>query len=198
TTWPKHGGAVTSALLAISIFGALTANLLSGPRVFFAMARDGVFFSTFRRIDPRFGTPAIAVVGLSLWSLVLIGVAAAAPAAEAWLVSQGLYSAPFLSPDASLFEVLIAYCVFGGSIFYLTAVLAVFVLRIRKPDAARPYRTFGYPVVPAVFVIAYVFLLGAMFLANPLESSVGLIFIALGVPVYFVFRSRSRPPSQTD
>jgi len=85
-----------------------------------------------------------------------------------------------------LYDVLSDYCIFGAALFYLAAVLAVFVLRRQRPDAARPYRAWGYPVLPAVFVVAYVLVLASMFWAAPVECATGLLLIALGMIVYGV------------
>ena len=89
-----------------------------------------------------------------------------------------------------LSDVLTNYCIFGGSIFYFSAVLAVFVLRSRRPDAARPYRTWGYPVVPAVFLLFYLFFLVNLFWSRPHGVGRGLGFIAAGLVVYALFRGR--------
>jgi len=198
--WPSVGNTLVAGMLLISVGGALNSNVLMGPRVLFAMARDGVFLRPFGQVHPRYGTPAVAIIGLCVWSMILIGLATCAPALEAWLIQVGLLPGPFLPPDKPLFDVLTDYCIFGGSVFYLTSTMAVFVLRWRYPDAPRPYRTFAYPVVPAIFVIAYVFLLALLFLSNMAECLGGLAFIALGLPVYWLFaqeqdqrRSANRP-----
>ena len=83
--------------------------------------------------------------------------------------------------DDPLFQRLMNYCIFGGSIFYLSAVLAVFVLRTARPDAVRPYRTWGYPVLPAVFVTFYLVFIVNLFFSRPRRSSVGLLFILAGL-----------------
>ncbi len=171
---PNFGGKLTMAMLAVSIFGALNSNILTGPRVLFAAARDHRFLSPLRGIDPRFGTPALAIAALSAWaaSLVFIG---------------DFYA----DADKRLYDVLSDYCIFGAALFYLAAVLSVFVLRRARPDVPRPYRAWGYPALPAVFVVAYVFVLGSMFAAAPLECSTGLLLIAAGMIVYGVARRLS-------
>lgn len=161
------GGHLTLAILVVSTFGALNSNILVGPRVLFAVARDQRFLAPLSRIDPRTGTPALAIGVLSGWAILLIVLAT-------WIGGT----------DKPLFDVLTDYAIFGGSIFYFLAVLSVFVLRRREPDAPRPYRTWGYPWVPLVFTIFYVFLLGSMFVANPRESVAGLGLIAAGLAAY--------------
>src|SRR4029077_3228683 len=104
---PNFGGKLTLAMLAISVFGALNANILTGPRVIFAAARDHRFLGPLRRIDPRFGTPALAIAALSGWAVLLV-------------VAGDLYHAP----GKRLYDVLSDYCIFGAALFYLAAVLA--------------------------------------------------------------------------
>ncbi len=166
---PNIGTKLTLSMLLVSVFGALNSGVLTGPRVLFAAARDHRFLGPLRRIDPRFGTPALAIAALSVWSIILILAADLHPNA-----------------DKPLYDVLTDYCIFGGSLFYLAAVLAVFVLRRTRPDAKRPYRAWGYPILPGIFVVGYVFLLGSMFWAQTVESTVGLSFIGLGMLVYTI------------
>lgn len=171
---PNFGGKLTMAMLAVSIFGALNANILTGPRVLFAAARDHEFLGPMRRVDPRFGTPAIAIAALSAWATLLI-------------VLGDFYP----DPDKRLYDVLSDYCIFGAALFYLAAVVAVFVLRRSRPAAPRPYRAWGYPLLPAVFVGAYILVLSSMFWAAPVECSIGLLLIAVGMAVFAVARRLS-------
>jgi APA family basic amino acid/polyamine antiporter len=159
------------AMLIVSVFGALNQNILTGPRVLLAAGRDYGSLAALRRIDPRTGTPAVAIAGLSAWAAVLV------------LFGDAGIGSEMIAGNRRLFDVLTDYCIFGGSIFYLLAVLAVFVLRIRRPEAARPFRTPIYPFVPAVFVMFYVGLLVSMAVANPRESAAGLAFVSVGVAV---------------
>jgi basic amino acid/polyamine antiporter, APA family len=155
------------SLMLISIFGALNANVLVGPRVLYAVARDHAPLAPLRHIDPRTGTPAIAIASLSAWSCVLVLAGDLSP-----------------DPDHTLFELLTSYTVFGGSLFYFAAVASVFLFRIRDPDRARPYRTWGYPVVPLVFIAFYVFLLASMLWATPKVCLIGLGLISTGLVPY--------------
>ncbi len=156
-------------MLMISMAGALNGNILVGPRVLFAVARDYPFLRCFDRLNHRTGVPVRATAAMALWAVILI-----------------LLGDVTREEGVPLSEVLINYCIFGGSIFYFSAVLAVFVLRRRQPDRPRPYRTWGYPLVPAVFLLFYLFFLVNMFLGRPFESSAGLGFIALGLVLYAV------------
>jgi basic amino acid/polyamine antiporter, APA family len=92
----------------------------------------------------------------------------------------------------SIFSLLTNFVIFSASIFYMLGVLAVIVLRYRQPDVKRPYKTWGYPMVPLLFLLAYVWFMMQIYRSNPLESRTGLAFIALGVPVFFTYRYSSR------
>ena len=174
---PGFGGKLTLSMLAISVFGALNANILAGPRVIFAAAHDHQFLGALRHISPRFGTPALAIAALAAWSVGLV-------------LAGNLYP----DPDKRLYDVLSDYCIFGAALFYLAAVFAVFVLRRKQPTTERPYRAWGYPTLPAIFVVAYIFVLASMFWAAPLECTIGLMLIALGMAVYGAAKLFSAEP----
>ena len=165
---PDYGARLVQAMILVSVFGALNVNVLVGPRVLFAVARDQRFLRGFARIHPVTRTPAMAIAGMCAWSIALI-----------------LMGGLSWDPNVPLFDILTEWTVFGGSIFYFSAVAAVIVLRWRRPNAERPYRTWGYPVVPLLFLAFYVFLLGSMFWARPLDRMIGLGLIAAGAVVYF-------------
>ncbi|MBP1661661.1 MAG: steT 5 [Candidatus Aminicenantes bacterium] len=164
------GAALFSALVAISIFGCLDANLLFGPRVFFAMAKDGHFFRAMGRLGPRSHVPTGALWGQAAWSAVLC--------------LSGTY------------ESLYKYMLFALLLFFAATGLSVFVLRRRAPDAARPYRTWGFPVVPIVFIVTSLAVFYSIVASQPLLTSLaGVALLAAGGPVYLVWRSReSRNP----
>jgi amino acid transporter len=167
---PRIGTPLVLSMLMISVLGALNANVLAGPRALFALGRDYERLARLRTIDPRRGTPAWAIATLSIWSIILVLLADLSPV-----------------PNKTLFDVLTDYCIFGGSVFYYSAVIGVFVLRVKRPKAERPYRTWGYPVVPAIFVAFYTYLLASMVGAPETrwQSLSGLGLIALGVPAFF-------------
>jgi basic amino acid/polyamine antiporter, APA family len=137
--------------------------------VLFAVGRDFPAFESFARISATSKTPAWAIGAMAVWASILIALADLSP-----------------DPNTPLYDMLTNYCIFGGSIFYFFAVLAVFVLRIREPNRQRPYRTWGYPVVPACFVLFYVLFLGTMLYGQPQESGFGLLLIAVGAVVYWL------------
>ena len=159
-----------SAVVLLSVIGAMNGSILTGARIPFAEARDGVFYSRFGRIHPRFQTPAFAIVAQGLWT-------------EA-LILTGSY------------ESLFAYSILSAWIFYTLSVVAVWVLRRKAPDAPRPYRMWGYPFTLWAFVIVSVwFMVDA--LANQFKTSLmALAITAAGIPFYLIWRVRDgrRPP----
>jgi APA family basic amino acid/polyamine antiporter len=161
-------GAVVTALILVSIFSALNGLVLTTPRMYYAMARDGLFFQKLTAVHPKFGTPAIAIVTLTAWG--------------ALLAASGTFSQ------------LLTYAVFTGWIFYALGALAVMMLRRSEPNAARPFRVPGYPLTPILFVVAAVALVLNTIITQPGISSIGLAFVALGAPVFFFWRSRGRAP----
>ena len=149
--------AVTVAVL-ISMFAALNGSILSGSRVPYAMARDGLFFRPASVVHPRYRTPGNSIWMLCLWSCIVV--------LSGW------------------FDDLYNFVIFGSWILYLLTTVSVFVLRKRRPDLARPYQVIGYPFVPVLFVGVAAFLLVSTLLTRPRESLMGLALMALGVPFY--------------
>ena len=195
-------GVVAIALLVMgSTFISLNGNALTGPRAYFAMARDGLFPRAISRIHPRFHTPANAVLAQGLWAITLtvvgtVLIVAPAPASGGglpWFVVKAWTKLN----ETPLYDVLFTYVIFGANVFYLLAIASVFVLRVRHPEWPRPYRTWGYPFTPLLFVFAALLLLGNM-LADPksrFESLAGLGIILLGLPAYWVM---TRKPAAAD
>jgi APA family basic amino acid/polyamine antiporter len=159
------GAALFSALVTVSIFGCLNANLLFGPRVFYAMARDGHFFRAMGRLGPRSHVPTGALWGQAAWSAVLC--------------LSGTY------------ESLYQYMLFALLLFFAATGLAVFVLRRRAPEAVRPYRTWGFPVVPVVFIAMSLAVFVSMVAGQPLKALVGMALLAAGGPVYLIWKGRA-------
>jgi len=187
------GGAAMSAVIMCSTFGAINSNLLQAPRVSFAMGRDGVFFSSLGRVHATFRTPTPAIVLLALMAVLLVA-AASGGKQLVQALPPGEFSWPLVSrvvgslQNDSIFTLLTNFVIFSASIFYMLTVLAVIVLRRRRPGAERPYLTWGYPLTPVAFLIVYVWFLSQVYRSQPLEAHTGLVFIAAGVPVYFAFR----------
>jgi basic amino acid/polyamine antiporter, APA family len=156
-----RGAAFVSALILCSIFGALNGNVLGGARVYFAMARDGVFFGAAGRVHPRFQTPALAIVIQGVWSAVLAA--------------------------SGSFKQLYTYVIFTGWVFYGAAVLAVIVMRRKEPQLARPYRVSGYPLMPVAFALVALVIVVTTLVGSPVESGIGLALVLAGVPIYFAW-----------
>ena len=151
-----------------SMFGAVNSNMMTGPRIYFAMARDRLLPHFMQQVHGKYETPANAVLVQCIWTVVLT------------IVTFSVSSRPV---DA--FDSLTNFVIFGGSAFYAMAVGAVFVLRRKLPDMPRPYRTWGYPVTPAIYLAAFGVALFSLFWASPRESVAGIALIAVGVPVYW-------------
>jgi basic amino acid/polyamine antiporter, APA family len=157
------GGAVVSGVVMLSCFGALTGSMMTGPRIFFAMADRGLFFRGIARVSPRFRSPSVAI-GLAT----ALGV---------------LY---VLFND---FQQLADKFILGIWPFYALAVAAVFVLRRRRPDMPRPYRTWGYPVVPLLFLLASVAMVVNALWTDPVGTGITFTIILAGIPVYYAWRT---------
>ncbi len=161
-----YGPKFVSAAVLLSVIGVLNGSILTSARIPYAMARDGLFFSTFAKLGEKSAVPVAAIIMQGIW-------------------------ASLLSLTAT-FDQLTDGVVFAGMIFYAACCAAVFVLRRKMPNAPRPYRTFGYPVVPLLFVVVAVWLLFNTLKTSPAESRIGLILIALGLPIYFWQRRSKR------
>ncbi len=163
------GASIVAFIILLSILGAANGHVLTGPRVYYAMAKDGLFFSRLAGVHPKFRTPHVALLIVGAWSIALS-----------------------LGPSGK-FEEMLKFAVFGAWIFLGLAVLGVFILRKRRPDLPRPYRTWGYPVTPAIFVLAALFVLVNTLVKSFWNSFAVLAFIALGIPAYLYWnRKRKR------
>lgn len=163
------GRRAIAALLAASSFGALHLGILANARLPYAMARDRLFFESYARLSPRSRVPVKALVMQAQWTSVLA--------------------------LASSLNALTEYVMFGAWIFFGLGVASVFVLRRKMPDAERPFRTWGYPVVPALFVLATALLLANALITRPLQSLISLGLLGLGLPAYWFWeRFYRRPP----
>jgi amino acid transporter len=194
-----NGVLAISALVMCSTFITLNGNTLTGPRSYFAMARDGLLPSWFVRIHPRFQTPANAIISQSIWAIALtlagtILILIPPPASGTWL-PDFVTSAWTTLHHKHLYDLLLDYVMFGATAFYMLAVTSVFVLRRARPDLPRPYRTLGYPFTPLLFVAASLLLLGSMLASaeTRMQALGGGLLILLGVPAYYLLRNRPEP-----
>ena len=159
------GVTLVSTAILVSTFGCANGLILAGARVLYAMSRDGVFVRSAGRIDPRRHTPRGALLLQGVWSCVL--------------ALSGSY------------DRLLTYVIFASLSFNMLTVLGLFVLRRTRSDVSRPYRTWGYPVTPAVYLVGSLFLLVYIFIGDPRDACAGLGLVAVGVPAYGLFRRRS-------
>jgi amino acid transporter len=160
------GGALVSALVMVSCFGALNGSMMTGPRIFFAMADRGLFFPAIARVSPRFRSPSLAIGLATALGVVYV-----------------------LLND---FQQLADKFILGIWPFYALAVAGVYVLRRARPDLARPYRTVGYPVTPAVFLLASVGMVVNALVTDPVNTGVTFAIIGAGLPVYAIWRARGK------
>lgn len=184
--------AICLTVMASTLF-SLNGNALTGPRAYFAMARDGLFPRFLCRVHPRFHTPANAIFSQAVWAIVLtVGstLLLVTPPPSSNLLPDTLRRAWLTLHKTPLYDVMYTYVVFGGTVIYTLTISAVFVLRRRHPDWHRPYRAWGYPVTPVIYIIAAGFLMVSMIRNTPFESVAGLGVILLGVPAYVLFSSR--------
>jgi basic amino acid/polyamine antiporter, APA family len=159
-----------SALIAVSCFGAMASCTLSGARVYFAMARDGVFFQGMARIHPKWRTPALSLIGQGIWASVL--------------TVSGRY------------DQLYTYVMFGMVLSYMLTVLGMFILRSKRPDLPRSYRCTGYPWLPGIYVlVGALWTLNTIF-TRPVEALAGTVIVLLGVPLYLYWKRKGRPLAQ--
>ncbi len=162
----ESAGRLIAVAIIISMFSAALATVITAPRVYYHMAREGLFFSKLAEVHPRFGTPAVAIIASCLWAMVLAA--------------------------TGTFEQLLTYVVFVGWIFYALGAAAVIAMRIKRPDAARPFRVPGYPVTPALFVLAAAAIVVNTIIEQPGRTAIGLGMVLLGAPAYFLWKSRGQ------
>jgi len=155
-----------SALIMISIFGCLSATIIYGPRVYYAMSKDGAFFRSMAHVHPRYKVPSKSIFWQAVWSSLLC--------------FSGTYEA--------LFE----YVIFALVIFFAATGLAVFILRYKKPELPRPYKTWGYPVIPVIFILINLGIFFNTIIAQPLKSLLGLVILLLGVPAFLYWKRKNK------
>jgi APA family basic amino acid/polyamine antiporter len=158
------GAAAVSVAALISIFAALNGSILSGARVPYAMARDGLFFSSVARVHPLYRTPGVSIILLNVWAAILV--------------------------LSGRFEELYTYVMFASWLLYGLTAAGVVVLRRKRPEMLRPYQVPGYPWVPVLFVLGALAVVAFTLRASPRESLMGMGVILLGLPFYFHWRRR--------
>jgi len=152
--------------ILVSTFGCANGLILAGARVYYAMARDGLFFKRVAEVSPRFHTPVFSLVIQGIWGSVL--------------VLSGTYSD------------LLDYVIFAGLVFYVLTVSGLFVLRKKRPDLERPYRAFGYPIVPGLYILLSALVMLDLLVVKPRYTWPGLLIVLTGVPVYMFWDASRR------
>jgi APA family basic amino acid/polyamine antiporter len=160
------GAALMAIAILISTFGCNNGLILAGARIYYAMAKDGLFFRSIAKLHPRYKTPAISLIVQAIWACLLC--------------LSGTYSQ------------LLELTMFTVIIFYILTFFGLFVLRRTRPNAPRPYKAFGYPVLPAIYIVMAIFIDVVLLRYKPQYTWPGLIIVLLGIPVY-LFWSRSAP-----
>jgi basic amino acid/polyamine antiporter, APA family len=159
------GAYIMAAAIMVSSFGCNNGLILSGARVYWAMAKDGLFFRGAGKLHPTYKTPVASLMVQMAWICILC--------------ISGSYSQ------------LLDYVVFAVLVFYILTIAGLFVLRYKQPNAERPYKAFGYPILPAVYIVMAVFIDIVLLRYKPQFTWPGLIIVLLGIPVYYIWRSRS-------
>ena len=163
----RLGALLVSAGMALSVLVTLNGTIMSGGRIPYAVARDGYFFKALAEVHPRFHTPSLAIVVQAIVAIVLLLVGGA-------------------------FKDLFSLAIFAEWLFYMIAASTIFVFRKREPDVPRPYRTWGYPVVPALFIVSSAVLLYYTFTDNLRNSFWGCVVILAGIPFYLYFAKKRK------
>jgi len=164
---PKVSFFITVAIM-VSIFGCLSATVLYGPRVYYAMAEDGAFFRSMAYIHPRYRVPSNALLGQGVWSALLC--------------------------LSGTFQDLYEYVVFALVIFFALTGLAVITLRLKQPQLKRPYKAWGYPLLPLFFVLINLTIFVNTIIAQPLKSMIGLVMLGVGIPAFLFWKRRAKKP----
>lgn len=168
--FPSVGGYLMAAAIMISTFGCANGITLSGARAYYAMARDGLFFRSVGELHPRYKTPAAGLVVQAIWTVLLC--------------VSGSYSQ------------LLDYIIFAELVFYILTIAGLFVLRFRQPEAPRPYKAFGYPFLPILYIVMALVICAALLRYKPQYTWPGLILVLLGIPVYLFWSRRAEMPSE--
>lgn len=176
--FPGFGATIMAVAIMVSTFGCNNGLILAGPRAYYAMAKDGLFFASVSKLN-KFHVPA--------WGIVVQGI---------WAAFYVLPRTVSTKPDGTvaygnLYGDLLTYVISSALIFYILTIIAVFVLRVKQPDAERPYKAFGYPIVPALYVVGAAVILVVLFVYQTTATWPGLLIVLTGVPVYFIWRAKA-------
>jgi basic amino acid/polyamine antiporter, APA family len=167
------GAAIMAAAIIVSTFGCNNGLILAGSRVAYAMAKDGLFFKATGKLNAH-GVPGTALVYQGIWIVVLTLLRTRKP--------DGTYG--------NLYSNLLDYVVFAALLFYVLTIVGIFVLRVRRPHAERPYKAFGYPLVPLLYIVTATGIMVVLLLYATQTAGMGMVIVLLGVPVYWLWNRR--------
>jgi APA family basic amino acid/polyamine antiporter len=178
------GGAIMAVAIMISTFGCCNGLILAGARVYYAMAQDGLFFRSTGRLNARH-VPAMALVLQGVWTALLV-----LPRTRLRdpITNAPVRDAAGVEQYGNLYGMLLDYVVFAVLIFYVLTIVGLFVLRRTRPQAERPYRAFGYPLLPAFYIVAATVILLVLAVYRTQTSWPGLLLVLAGVPIYFLWK----------
>jgi basic amino acid/polyamine antiporter, APA family len=175
------GATIMAVAIVISTFGCNNGLILAGSRVYYAMAKDNLFFKSVGKLNGK-SVPATALILQCVWSCILV-------LPRTVSVENGV------TKYGNLYGTLLDYVVFAVLIFYILTIIGLFVLRFKRPDAERPYKAFGYPIIPIIYIIAATVISLVLLVYKPATSIPGLIIALTGVPVYFIWKSLGKQQS---
>jgi basic amino acid/polyamine antiporter, APA family len=179
--YPGSGGRIIAIVILIAAAGCINGMVLSGARTYYAMAKDGLFLPIAARLN-RANVPAVALALQGAWAAVLILIRTYNPTTRTY---------------GNLYSSLLDYVIAAALLFYIATIFAVFRLRQTRPDVERPYRAFGYPILPSLYIAGASVILVVLFRCRMAAAGLGLLIVALGIPVYFLFRRTLRPPVES-
>jgi basic amino acid/polyamine antiporter, APA family len=174
--FPAVGAKLIAVAIMIAAFGCMNALILSGARAYYAMSLDGLFFKKASALN-RADVPGSALIMQGVWAGVLVSIRTYNPATGGY---------------GNLYSNLLDYVISSALIFYILTIAGVFRLRRTRPHAERPYRAFGYPLVPLLYLVSAIVILGVLFVYRTATTIPGVIIVLIGVPVYFAFRYQSK------
>src|SRR5262245_42602427 len=177
--FPGFGATIMAAAIMVSCFGCNNGLILAGARAYYAMARDGLFFQQVGSLN-RFAVPAWGLVIQGIWSAFYVLPRTVSRTADG-TVSYG-----------NLYGDLLTYVISAALIFYILTIASIYILRVKQPKAERPYRAFGYPVIPALYIAGALVILVVLFVYQTATTWPGLVIVLTGVPVYFLWRAVAR------
>jgi APA family basic amino acid/polyamine antiporter len=177
--FPGSGATIMAVAIMISTFGCNNGLILAGARAYYAMARDGLFFQSAGRLNHK-SVPAWGLVIQGIWSAFYVLPRTVRTAADGSISYGNLYGD------------LLTYVISAALIFYILTIAGIYILRVKQPNADRPYRAFGYPVIPALYIIGALVILTVLFIYQTATTWPGLLIVLSGVPVYFIWRALAR------